>query len=201
MRMGRPTKYGAAAIIAAAAALVGEAGPDAITMSAVATRLGAPSGSIYHRFGSRGALRGAVWLDTVTRFHQQILDLLDEQHPTDSALQAARATIEFCRTDADRGAVLLAGRAAFTPDDWPADVLDTVIASDKKFFKKISAVARRVAEESGTERQLVYLAIVDLPYAAVRRHLNAHQPIPAELADIVADAAARILTPGHRPAE
>lgn len=199
MPMGRPAKYDAAAIVAAASAIAGEGGPDAISMSAVATRLGAPSGSIYHRFASRGALRGAVWLDTVTRFHQQVLDVLDERRPTESALRAVRATIEFCRTDADRGAVLLAGRAAFAPDDWPAETLDAVIDSDQTFFTRISAVARGVAKESGVDKQLVYLAIVDLPYAAVRRHLSSHRPIPPGLADVVADAAARMLTP--RPAE
>ncbi|WCD85969.1 hypothetical protein KPP03845_102310 [Streptomyces xanthophaeus] len=48
-------------------------GPDAVTMSAVAQAVGAPSGSVYHRFAGRPALLAEVWLRTVEAFQEGYL--------------------------------------------------------------------------------------------------------------------------------
>src|ERR1700722_17586472 len=49
------------AFIDAAIGLVAEGGPAAATIAAIARRVGAPNGSIYHRFDSRSALLGLAW--------------------------------------------------------------------------------------------------------------------------------------------
>ncbi|WP_084780239.1 TetR family transcriptional regulator [Planobispora rosea] len=47
--MGRPAKFGNDQILDAAAELAAEGGQAAVTVAAIAARLGAPSGSICHR--------------------------------------------------------------------------------------------------------------------------------------------------------
>jgi len=54
-----------AGFLGAARALACERGPSAVTVDSVAQRLRAPKGSFYHRFPSRDALLGELWLKTV----------------------------------------------------------------------------------------------------------------------------------------
>ncbi|NOX28486.1 MAG: helix-turn-helix transcriptional regulator, partial [Actinobacteria bacterium] len=54
--MGRRPKYSSDQILDAAASLLAADGPTALSVARIAARLGAPSGSIYHRFGSRDVL-------------------------------------------------------------------------------------------------------------------------------------------------
>ena len=56
----------------AALALVAKHGPAAVTVAAITARLRAPTGSFYHRFASRDALLGELWLNTVKDFQQGI---------------------------------------------------------------------------------------------------------------------------------
>ena len=61
--MARPTKFTESQILDAAAAIIAAAGPGAATMSAIGTAIGAPSGSLYHRFRTRDELLGRLWLE------------------------------------------------------------------------------------------------------------------------------------------
>src|SRR6202012_3052108 len=54
----------------AARALAPERGPAAVTVDSVAQHLKAPKGSFYHRFASRDALLGELWLQTVLAYQQ-----------------------------------------------------------------------------------------------------------------------------------
>src|SRR3979411_1240575 len=60
--MARPSKFSRNEVVGAAAALAAASGPGAVTVSAVAASLGAPTGSIYHRFESRQELMAEAWL-------------------------------------------------------------------------------------------------------------------------------------------
>ena len=56
--------------MAAARALSAERGPAAATVDAIIERLKAPKGSFYHRFASRDALLGELWLATALAFQE-----------------------------------------------------------------------------------------------------------------------------------
>ena len=56
--MPRPAKHDEKSILSGAATLVAARGPGAATVSAIGHAIGAPSGSIYHRFRTRDALLG-----------------------------------------------------------------------------------------------------------------------------------------------
>ena len=71
--MGRPARYDVDSLLDGAVALAASGGPAAVTMTAVASAVGAPSGSVYHRFPTRAALLSALWLRTLERFHAGLL--------------------------------------------------------------------------------------------------------------------------------
>src|SRR5258708_8965483 len=65
--MGRAV-FDNAGFLGAARALACERGPGAVTVDSVTQRLRAPKGSFYHRFASRDALLGELWLETVLAY-------------------------------------------------------------------------------------------------------------------------------------
>ncbi len=75
-------------VLAAAAAIAAEEGPDAISIKALTVRSGISNGSIYHHFGSRDGVVAALVLKVFADYQGGILRLL-AKHAED-----ARAGIE-----------------------------------------------------------------------------------------------------------
>ena len=70
------TKYTEEQILDAAATLVADAGLESVSVAAIARVVGAPSGSIYHRFASRKHLLGALWVRTTTLYARSLAEVL-----------------------------------------------------------------------------------------------------------------------------
>src|SRR3954451_22817315 len=78
-------------------------GPCAATIAAVTERLRAPTGSFYHRFPSRDALLGELWLKAVLAFQQGIEVALT----AGDGLAAALHTPIWVREHLNEGCLLL----------------------------------------------------------------------------------------------
>jgi AcrR family transcriptional regulator len=190
--MGRPARHDADRLLDAAVALAAEAGPRGVTMAAVARAAGAPSGSVYHRFPDQAALLSALWLRTVSRFQDGVFAALDAP-PQEAAVAVARHVVEWCRDRPDEAQVLLAGPGAFGAADWSDDARDRLAAANAQVEKALADLARRLGRTGERERSRVVLAVVDLPYAVVRRYLGRGQPIPALEVGTVAEAVRDLL--------
>ena len=68
--MGRRARFDRDQIIESAMRLIAEDGPGAATIAAIAGRVGAPTGSIYHRYSSRELLLADIWLTVVEAFQK-----------------------------------------------------------------------------------------------------------------------------------
>ena len=163
-----------------------------MTVAAISAATGAPSGSIYHRFGSRDMLLARLWVRTVAMFQQGFLAALAQDDVDRAAIDAALHVVRWARDHPTEASVLLLRRRSELADRWPDELgaqLDTLE----------SAVADAVADQtrrrygSTAELARVRFAIVDIPYAACRRSLLAGQPLPPELDDLVVDTAAHVL--------
>jgi len=111
--MPRPARYTVDELLDAAAALLADQGPSAVTMSAVARAVSAPSGSMYHRFPTRAALCGELWIRTEERFQSGVAAALSSQgDPQRRGVAAARFTVQWCREHPHEAQVLLAGADA-----------------------------------------------------------------------------------------
>src|SRR5262245_41572671 len=85
--MPRPAKHDESRILNAAAAIAAKRGPKAATITAIGAAIGAPSGSIYHRFRTRDELLGRLWLSKAQVFQDQFERAL--QHSDCNALQTS----------------------------------------------------------------------------------------------------------------
>ena len=60
--MGRPARVLPTDLIQAASRIAARLGPARTSIAAIAKEAGAPVGSVYHRYPSRGALLAEVWI-------------------------------------------------------------------------------------------------------------------------------------------
>ncbi|MFB9719987.1 TetR/AcrR family transcriptional regulator [Planobispora longispora] len=189
--MGRPAKFGNDQILDAAAELAAEGGQAAVTVSAIAARLGAPSGSIYHRYASRDLLVAHLWIRAVRRFQEGYLEAVRRADPR-AAVEAAVAHV--IRWPAGRPAearLLLLHRREDLLDSWPAELADDLRGLNEEVREALADLVRRyfgADVPDGPERMV--FALVDIPYAAVRRHLLAGRRPPGS-AERMAILAAR----------
>ncbi|MBH0776422.1 TetR family transcriptional regulator [Nocardia bovistercoris] len=174
--MAPPRKHDTDAILDAARTLVLEAGPRAASVAAIAAASGAPVGTLYHRFGNRDGVLTAVWLRALERFQTLAMAAATAN---DDALEAgvamACASIEFGRRTPDDARLLL--------DLRPRDLIDagsdselerTRARMNEPLYDQLRRVTADLCGRAG-ERELeaVSRAVIDLPYAALRRHAAA----------------------------
>lgn len=187
--MPRPARYSIDELLDAAATLLAAEGPAAVTMSAVARATGAPSGSIYHRFPTRTVLCGELWMRTEERFHAGFAAALSaSQDPQARCVAGANYTVQWCRDHPVEAQVLLAGADALCLADWP----DELTARRRRLRRKL----RRLLAGLNADADRVTAAVVDIPYAVVRRHLSARHAIPASADAIVSDCARALIPAG-----
>jgi AcrR family transcriptional regulator len=174
--MGRPAKHDAEKLLDAAAAIVAAERPAAVTMVAVARRAGVPSGSLYHRFPTRPALMGELWLRTVRRFQVGWLEALRGDEPIAALVAAARHVVAWSRRNRDEAWLLLHGANEFAQADWPAATRRAIEQQQRDAEAALRAVATALGGGRDTLDRVI-LAVVDIPYAVVRRRLRAGDPI------------------------
>ena len=88
--MPRPTLHSTNAILDSARKLLLEQGAGSATIEAIAGASGAPTGSIYHRFGSRDAMLARLWIRAVRRSQENFLAACAAEDPRAARSLAAR---------------------------------------------------------------------------------------------------------------
>ena len=171
-------------ILDAARTLVLEEGAGGATVGAIASASGAPIGSIYHAFGSRDTLLAQLWIRAVRRSQRRFLEALEKgSDPLDGAVAAALSIYDFAR-DEPGDARLLASlrREDLIQMPLPAEVASELAELNRPIEEAIGALARRLFGRVSRERvEQTALAVFDLPYGALRRHLVSGKRPPAAL--------------------
>jgi len=158
-------------------------GSRSATMEAIAEASGAPTGSIYHRFGSRDELIAKLWIRAVYRSQASFVAALERDDAKEAALAAALSIIDFCEEHPADAQLL----AAFRREDLIGVVPDGPLAAELKELNRpveraVVQLARRLygrRTRAALDRTL--LAVFDLPYGAARRYLITGTPLPPGL--------------------
>ena len=189
--MGRQRVHQPHTILDAARTLVLEQGAGAATVGAIAGASGAPVGSIYHAFGSRDALLARLWIRAVERSQKRFVEALaDAGDPLDGAVAAALSVYDFARDEPGDARLLVSlRREDLIQMPLPADVATELAELNRPIEKAVGALARRLFGRAGKERvEQVALAVFDLPYGALRRHLVSGRRPPAAVRPALARA-------------
>ena len=134
--MSRRAKFSDLQILDAAATLVAADGPRAATIGAIGVMLDAPSGSIYHRFASRDALLGRLWLSKARAFQTRFVESLADTDPVAAALAAALSLPRSVRADmAGARIMLLHRRDDFRAAPHSVEQMRALVAAGKMDLK------------------------------------------------------------------
>jgi AcrR family transcriptional regulator len=184
--VGRPAKFDGEQILDATASLIAEGGPEQATVGRIARRLGAPSGSIYHRFGSRDLLLARLWMRTVHRAQRGFITALELDDLAEAARQAALHIPRWSRDHRAEASVLLLYRREDLAERWPDELGPALAELNNDIQDAVRAFTRRRFRRM-TQRHLqsVTFALIDVPYAACRRYLLAGQPPPNSIDELV----------------
>jgi AcrR family transcriptional regulator len=179
-----PRKHETDAILDATRALVLADGPRAASVAAIAEASGAPAGTLYHRFGSRDGVVTAVWLRALDRFQVRVM-AAGSGVGLDAAVAMAVATVVFARDLPDDARLLLTVRPADLVDGREDPGFGAALAGrNAPLGTRLRELARDLfGADDPRAMDAMYRAVVDLPYAAVRRHVGA---LPPWLADDLA---------------
>jgi AcrR family transcriptional regulator len=196
--MARPQLHPSETMLDAARELLLEQGAGSATIDAIADASGAPTGSIYHRFGSRDELLARLWLRAVYRSQASFLAALEKDDPRDAALAAAMSIIDFCEAEPGDARLL----ASFRREDLIRRTGDELAIEleevNKPVERAVVSLARRLygrATRPALNRTL--LAVFDLPFGATHRYLLMGIAIPRGLrADLEPAVVAVIGTSG-----
>lgn len=195
--MPRPPRFSEDQILDAGLVLVAEGGPAALTITAIAERIGAPSGSIYHRFGSRDLLVGHLWVRTVEAFQEGWLSAVDpEGDPLASARRGAAHVLTWSAENPNGARLLMQHRSEdLLANDWPADLRDANRRQRERVAEALDDLARRLAAPGrGHLRRLVF-ACVEVPTAEVRHCLTRGTVPDATSHALVDEAVVALLAP------
>ncbi|MEU8134036.1 TetR/AcrR family transcriptional regulator [Streptodolium elevatio] len=192
--MARPARFDADQLLDAAVRLAAATGPGGVTMSAVANDVGAPSGSVYHRFPGRPALLAEVWLRTVERFQEGYFKALDtDVDARQAGRAAARHVVSWSRAHPEEAAVLLYGAGDFGRAHWPKEHVHRAEHGNQRVRTALAALAEALGAKARQDTECVELALIDLPLSLVRRHLRAGEPLPAHAEDLAEECATALL--------
>src|SRR4051794_18499581 len=173
--MARPRIYADDALLDAAEELLAE-NPGSMTIRALAARTGAPSGTLYHAFGSRAGLLGRMWFRGAKRFlaiQQAAIDGELDDGPADreravEATVAAALTLSTLSRERPATAQLLVRnrRDALFGDDTPPDLADQLRGLDAELLTHMKRLARALSGRADRRSvDLVTVCLVDLPSA------------------------------------
>jgi AcrR family transcriptional regulator len=192
--MAPPRKHETDVILDTARTLVLTQGPRAAGVAAIAKASGAPTGTLYHRFGSRNGILAATWLRALERFQSRALAAAADT-PVETAVAMAVTMVGFARELPEDARLLLTIRPSDLFDGEPDPTFsDTLAAMNRPLLARLDEFARQLyGKATARTVEAVARAVVDLPYGVVRRHAY-DDTQPRWLGPDVADAARALLT-------
>jgi len=188
----RPALFTREELLRSAVALAAEGGPEAVTMQGLAEAVGAPNGSVYHRFSGRPELLAEVWVSVVERFQR---DWWAAAEGSTDAGELAAWTVRWAREHRDLARTLALHRAEeFLRAGAPPALRRRVRACRADVARGLAVMARRFLGESSPEAlERTSFALAAVPLAALRGRLAAAEPIGPGLEACAREAATALL--------
>lgn len=177
--MGRIPRFSNEQFVNATLKIAAGQGPAAVTIAAVAQEVNAPVGSVYHRFLSRNVLLAEVWLKVVSSFQGAFLQALEKGIGLEAALHTPRWVRQH---PAEARILLLYRREELAEGDWPDNLKKRVLLIKDALDNGIADYVRRTfgkVDRRGIN--LTVFALIDVPYAAVIRHIRQGKKPPKEV--------------------
>lgn len=195
--MGRTARFQREDIVGAALRVVAEGGPRAATIAAVANEVGAPVGSIYHRYASREHLLAELWMEVVESFQAGFVAALAEANDVEGAARAARFMSAWTRAHPLEARLLLVHRRQdFVAGSWPEALVERAAALEPQLGGSLRAFAKRALGGAGRDRLArLRFALLDAPFGGIKPYVQAGKPVPPIVDELIARTVRGVLAP------
>lgn len=192
--MARPAKYSTDQILDSASRLLQTNGLAGLNVADIAKDLGAPSGSIYHRFGSRDVLVASLWLRSIDRFHHAMAPALESPTGRNAIRALALGIVTWARANPLDAQLLLLHRSSDLLNvGWPAELAERNLAQRARVQEMVDTLSRRLGVTTAEQRRRVAFAAIEIPQAAVRGYLSRGESPLEETESLVTDAVEGVL--------
>lgn len=197
--MARPRVHSDDFILDATRDLICSGGVGAASTAAICAASGAPSGSLYHRFGSRNLLLARVWIRTVRRFQLGLVDAVASGSQTERIIAAALWTIDFAASHPQDAALLmLYRREDLLGDNGMAELHEELLELNRPVSRLVRELCREsFGNTSKVDLELTAVAMIDIPYGVVRRSLSTGTSLAVQRT--VVEAASRAVLSTRQP--
>ncbi|MEM9190770.1 MAG: helix-turn-helix domain-containing protein [Myxococcota bacterium] len=177
--------------MSAARSIVVEHGPEAATVSAIAKRVGAPVGSVYHRFRSRDVILATVLLDEVAVFQAAFIEASSDATPGELA---TRMTAWIRANPSGARLLGLYRPAELMANGMPEELAARALTLRHELDAGIRVLSKRWLGTARAEaRRAVRLAIMEVPLGALRPLLRGDDPVPRSYDALIAAAADAVI--------
>lgn len=180
--MVRLAKFNDDTFVQAAIEVAATCGLAAVSMAAIASKAGAPMGSVYHRFTSRSEVLARAWLHAKGGMRQAV-----EPHwQAGRTWPAVRALLGWCREHPLHARFLLQCEDHPPIDEalaepWRQRLEDEQLALDQAFEQAVRHCASHggAGDAAQSLATLLRFALLDSPLALARPYLAQGREIPA----------------------
>ncbi|MGH3500910.1 MAG: TetR/AcrR family transcriptional regulator [Nocardioidaceae bacterium] len=192
--MARPTKFTRDQILDAARSAVLHHGRGA-SVAQVSDEVGAPVGSIYHRFASRDELFISLWLRAIHRFHVGLLDAARFGDARTALTASAVHIPRYCRSHPAEALAMTLYRQRTLVTTAPTSLAEAVSTVNDDAVAAMTTLCRqRYGRATRHRLDLVATAVQQCPYGLVRPYVG--NVVPRWLDDAVVAASNTILNLG-----
>jgi AcrR family transcriptional regulator len=176
--MVRLAKFTEGHFIDSAIDVAAQCGVNAVSMSAIAAKAGAPIGSVYHRFDSRGTILARAWLRVKADFRQDVASCWQHGETWNGVV----GLLDWCRRKPVYARFLLLGDDALIVD---AGLSPEMLAALETEQNELDACFEHCAlglqdhVDPDAVAPMLRFILIDGPVAIIKPYLATNQPIPA----------------------
>lgn len=183
----RAAQYSRDQIVDAAFGIVAENGPTSASIAGIGKKVGAPTGSIYHRFSSRDVLLGEVWLRAAEAFQTGFADRIDAIRNRQIDNRLITYLPQRVRSHPSEARVLLLHRREeFLDEKWPDEFKTRARRLGQQLSDLHRDLCRHICGRSDPKALgIVRYAVASAPIAAVLPYLESGKPPPPHIDDLV----------------
>ncbi|MDO4888391.1 MAG: TetR/AcrR family transcriptional regulator [Actinomycetaceae bacterium] len=194
--MPRPTKFTVDDLLDGALAALVEHGRGA-SVAQVSASVGAPTGSIYHRFTSRDELFARLWLRSIRRFHSAMFAGGEGRDARQALVDNAAHVVSYTREHPREALAMTLWRQRDLALRGPQAVREEAAAINDEYLAAIHELVEACYGRATPRRmELASLACAEMPYGLVRPYVYEGAVAPRWLEDVARASARAVLALG-----
>jgi AcrR family transcriptional regulator len=169
------TQHSTDSILDAARRIVVQRGSRAATLEEIVRESGAPTGSIYYRFGSVDQLLARLWLRAARRSHAIVQEVRSDD-AIETLVAGAGSLYDLCLREPEDALLL----SSFRPSDFLRGELDEDLRTELETVNApIEKSLGQIADAIPISLDVVLFVLAQLPYTFARHQISkAGKPDP-----------------------